>query len=190
MGQSTNEIPKKREFKTSEVCQLTDTQPYVLRFWETEFPQLSPRRGRGGQTVYSREDVGLVLRIKQLLDNEEFTIEGARRQLDEEGPGASSADVTARFAPEAPASVRVPEAAFDGGRPATGAFDEDDAVTRSRYEDAIEEIAHLRLKLQEAESGLRRADARAQKAEESADRQRQRAHRASARLEKLLDGLT
>ena len=61
------EIPQKASYKGSEVCQYTDTQPYVLQFWASEFPQLRPRRSGGGQPVYSRRDLEVILRIKELL---------------------------------------------------------------------------------------------------------------------------
>lgn len=79
-----NRIPEKAFYKMSEVCQYTETQPYVLRFWESEFPQLVPRKNRAGQKVYTRQDVELVLRIKRLLHDEEYTIAAARRRLEEE----------------------------------------------------------------------------------------------------------
>ncbi len=78
-------IPEKAFFKVNEVCHYTDTQPYVLRFWESEFPQLAPRKSRTGQKVYTRRDVDLILRIKELLHEEEYTIADARRRLEEEG---------------------------------------------------------------------------------------------------------
>ena len=74
------EIPEKPFYKIGEVCQYTDTQPYVIRFWESDFPQLSPEKGRSGQRVYRREDIDLILRIKKLLYDEEYTIAGARRR--------------------------------------------------------------------------------------------------------------
>ncbi len=73
-------------FKIGEVCDLTDTQPYVLRFWESEFPQLAPQKNRSGQRIYRRNDIELILRIKKLLYEKEFTIAGARRQLESEQP--------------------------------------------------------------------------------------------------------
>ncbi|HKN47021.1 MAG TPA: MerR family transcriptional regulator, partial [Candidatus Polarisedimenticolia bacterium] len=75
------EIPRKLFFKIGEVCQLTDTQPYVLRFWESEFPQLAPTKSRSGQRLYRRKDIDLVLEIKKLLYEEGFTIAGARKKL-------------------------------------------------------------------------------------------------------------
>lgn len=85
MAKAAQEIPNKLFYKIGEVCELTDTQPYVLRFWESEFPQLAPRKNRSGQRVYQRKDIDTVLRIKRLLYEEEYTIAGARKKLDEEG---------------------------------------------------------------------------------------------------------
>jgi DNA-binding transcriptional MerR regulator len=88
-------IPEKAFYKVSEVCQYTDTQPYVLRFWESEFPQLVPRKNRAGQRIYTREDLELILRIKKLLHDEEYTIAAARRRLEEE-LGSARATETGR----------------------------------------------------------------------------------------------
>lgn len=74
-------IPRKALYKLGEVCQLTDTQPYVLRFWESEFPQLAPRKSRTGQRLYRQKDVDLVLQIKRLLYEDGFTIASARKKL-------------------------------------------------------------------------------------------------------------
>ena len=88
---ATEAIPRKLFYKIGEVCEITDTQPYVLRFWESEFPQLAPRKNRSGQRVYQRRDIDTVIRIKKLLYEEEYTIAGARRKLEEE-PGAGRQD--------------------------------------------------------------------------------------------------
>lgn len=74
-------LPRKLFFKIGEVCQLTDTQPYVLRFWESEFPQLAPKKSRSGQRLYRRKDIDLVMEIKKLLYQDGFTIAGARKKL-------------------------------------------------------------------------------------------------------------
>jgi DNA-binding transcriptional MerR regulator len=79
------EIPKKLFYKIGEVCSLTDTQPYVLRFWESEFPQLAPKKSRTGQRVYRPRDIEMVLEIKKLLYEEGFTIAGARKKLGMDG---------------------------------------------------------------------------------------------------------
>jgi len=75
------EIPDKLFFKISEVCDIVGVEPYVLRFWETEFPGLAPEKSKAGHRVYKRKDVENVLRVKQLLYDRGFTIEGARKQL-------------------------------------------------------------------------------------------------------------
>jgi DNA-binding transcriptional MerR regulator len=72
-------------YRIGEVSRLTDTKPFVLRYWETEFPTLQPVKSPKGHRLYRREDVETVLRIKRLLYDEGFTIAGARRHLREEG---------------------------------------------------------------------------------------------------------
>ena len=79
------EIPKRALFKAAEVCDLTKVQPYVLRSWEAEFPELGVAKTAGGPRVYRRADVEQVLRIKHLLLVEGLTLAGARRKLEEEG---------------------------------------------------------------------------------------------------------
>jgi DNA-binding transcriptional MerR regulator len=83
----TPEIPNKLYFKIGEVSSLLTVEPYVLRFWETEFPKLAPKKTDKGQRMYRRKDVELLLQIKHLLYEKKFTIEGARQYLQ----GAKSA---------------------------------------------------------------------------------------------------
>jgi DNA-binding transcriptional MerR regulator len=78
------EIPKRALFKPAEVCELVKVQPYVLRSWETEFPDLGIAKTAGGPRVYRRADVEQVIRIKHLLLVEGLTLAGARRKLEEE----------------------------------------------------------------------------------------------------------
>jgi DNA-binding transcriptional MerR regulator len=80
----TKQIPNKLFFKIGEVCEITDTQPYVLRYWESEFPALAPAKNSSGQRIYRRKDIETVLRIKQLLYEEGFTIAGAKKRLEAE----------------------------------------------------------------------------------------------------------
>ncbi|MGD1148991.1 MAG: MerR family transcriptional regulator [Thermoanaerobaculaceae bacterium] len=77
-------LPDKDEFKIGEVCDIASVKPFVLRYWETEFPELSPAKGAGGQRTYTKADVQLILRIKQLLYEERFTVAGAKKRLAEE----------------------------------------------------------------------------------------------------------
>src|SRR5947209_9433144 len=74
-------VPDKLYFRIGEVSTLCRLPAYVLRFWETEFPQLKPVKSSTGQRMYRRKDVEAVLRIKKLLYEEGFTIAGARQQL-------------------------------------------------------------------------------------------------------------
>jgi DNA-binding transcriptional MerR regulator len=74
-------IPERLYFRIGEVARLCRLPAYVLRFWETEFPQLKPVKSSSGQRMYRRKDVENVLRIKKLLYEEGFTIPGARQQL-------------------------------------------------------------------------------------------------------------
>jgi DNA-binding transcriptional MerR regulator len=79
--QAAKAIPDKLFFKIGEVCDITGIQAHVLRYWETEFPQLAPQKNRAGQRVYRRRDVEVVLRIKELLYDEGYTIAGAKKRL-------------------------------------------------------------------------------------------------------------
>ena len=76
-------IPNKLFFKIGEVCELTDTQPYVLRYWESEFDSLTPQKSAFNQRMYSRRDVETVLLIKKLLYEEKFSIAGAKKKIKE-----------------------------------------------------------------------------------------------------------
>ena len=84
------EIPDKLFFKIGEVCELVGVQAHVLRYWETEFPMLQPRKNRAGQRTYRRRDVEMARRIRQLLYDEGFTIAGARKRITTEGRASSS----------------------------------------------------------------------------------------------------
>lgn len=84
MGQAAPAIPEKLYFKIGEVCDLVGVQAHVLRYWETEFPQLSPQKNRSGQRSYRRRDVEISLRIKELLYDDMYTIAGARKKLQNE----------------------------------------------------------------------------------------------------------
>ena len=121
MAAHLEEVPDKPFYKVGEVCQYTDTQPYVLRFWESEFPQLASEKNRSGQRVYRREDIDLIFRIKKLLNDEEYTIAGARRRLEAEisgqvpadqpgdrSPGPAATVVAERLADDVPAAHAVP----------------------------------------------------------------------------------
>ena len=93
--QPTPDIPDKLYFKIGEVSELLGVEAYVLRYWESEFPVLSPKKSGTGHRLYRRKDVELLLRIKHLLYDKRFTIEGARQSLHAEA--------------RAPKAVRAPK---------------------------------------------------------------------------------
>ena len=83
------EITEKSLYRIGEVSRITDTKPFVLRYWETEFPMLQPVKSPKGHRLYRRKDVDTVLLIKRLLYDEGFTIAGARRHLRDASEGLS-----------------------------------------------------------------------------------------------------
>ncbi len=96
-------IPEKPYFKIGEVARLAGVEPYVLRYWETEFKAIKPEKTRSNQRMYRRRDVETVLAIKKLLYEEGYRIDGAKRRLRELG-GASA---IAADPPPAPAAAGV-----------------------------------------------------------------------------------
>ena len=83
-------IPEKLFFRIGEVSHIIGVEPHVLRYWESEFPALAPRKSSSGQRMFRRRDVDLLLRIKHLLYDRKFTIEGARRALNERRQNAGA----------------------------------------------------------------------------------------------------
>jgi len=111
-------IPEKLFFRIGEVCELIKVQPHVLRYWETEFPMLAPQKNRAGQRVYRRRDVEMVMRIRDLLYEEKFTIAGAKKKLMEENrSGGSRAKMVSREAAKVEEIVDTEEEAMS---PQTG----------------------------------------------------------------------
>lgn len=92
----TPEIPDKLYFRIGDVARICEVPAYVLRFWESEFPQLKPNKGGTGQRLYRRKDVEIALRIKTLLYDQGYTIPGARQVFKAEGKAKDGAP----FAPE------------------------------------------------------------------------------------------
>ena len=105
-------------YKIGEACRALDIQPYVLRYWETEFPVLAPTKSKSGQRVYAEKELDIIRRIKVLLYDEGYTIAGAKKKLDSElatesvsaeapGPPPATVPAVARAAPPpAPRAVR------------------------------------------------------------------------------------
>ena len=84
-GTATQTVTEQNLYRIGEVSRLTQLKPFVLRYWETEFPMLEPVKSPSGHRMYRQEDVDLVFKIKRLLYDEGFTIAGARRHLRENG---------------------------------------------------------------------------------------------------------
>lgn len=83
-------FPDKLFYKIGEVSKIADVEPYVLRYWESEFPFLKPRKSRSGQRVYVKKDLELIFQIKELLYQERYTIEGVRKKLGDSVVGKKS----------------------------------------------------------------------------------------------------
>lgn len=83
---------KKLYYSISEVSTITGLEQYVLRYWESEFPQLKPAKNRAGNRIYTNKDIKLILYIKKLLRDERYTIEGAKKVLEEYIPESESAE--------------------------------------------------------------------------------------------------
>jgi len=80
---------KKLYYSIGEVAEMTQLKPYVLRYWETEFPSLQPSKNRAGNRTYRDQDIDLLFQIKDLLYNQKYTIEGARQQLAKQREGGT-----------------------------------------------------------------------------------------------------
>lgn len=103
------ELPVKLYYRIGEVSDIVGVEPHVLRYWETEFRSIRPQKSRKGQRIYSRRDVDKLLKVKELLYSQGFTIAGARKRMREGGAEpATAASVAATAAPAnaAPTAVR------------------------------------------------------------------------------------
>jgi DNA-binding transcriptional MerR regulator len=78
-------LPDKLFYKIGEVSRITGIESYVLRYWETEFPFLKPRKNKSGQRVYTKKELELILQVKKMLYQERYTIEGVRKRFGETG---------------------------------------------------------------------------------------------------------
>jgi DNA-binding transcriptional MerR regulator len=95
-------VAKKLYYKIGEACKILEIQPYVLRYWEKEFPLLSPNKSKSGQRVYSERELEVIRRIKELLYEEGYTIAGAKKKLEgeveEDGEPAAKKDAETKDA--------------------------------------------------------------------------------------------
>src|SRR6202167_1233540 len=112
-GEPRPEIPDKLYFRIGEVSRLAGIKPYVLRFWETEFSSLGPKKSGKGHRLYRRKDVELVLEIKRLLYDKRYTIEGARKFLDSRAREMVTKPVSGRAARPHPDVFADPKPALE-----------------------------------------------------------------------------
>jgi DNA-binding transcriptional MerR regulator len=133
------QIPNKLFFKIGEVCEITDTQPYVLRYWESEFTALAPAKNSSGQRIYRRRDIETVVRIKQLLYDEGFTIAGAKKRLEAELSGRTPTPQTEAARSETP----VPSTMSASPTPNSAAGDDRERSVLLEVREQLREILTL-----------------------------------------------
>jgi len=144
-------VQKRLYYKIGEACKELGIQPYVLRYWETEFPALAPSKSRSGQRVYSEKELEVIRRIKQLLYEEGYTIAGAKKKLETElvnGSLEEAEPVATEESPvaEAPAASPPRTARKKAASPASAALDTPPVLDS----DAAERIQTLRSGVEKA----------------------------------------
>ncbi len=190
MDQTTttgHKIPDKLFYKATEVCQITDTQPYVLRFWESEFPQLASEKNRSGQRVYRRQDIDLVFRIKKLLYQEEYTIAGARKAIDEERTTIVEPPSKSRSKRTAPAVDEIEPAPMPAAPAPASLFGESRPESPETPSPIAEEESHYRVVYEETLSALTAAKEDLVRSESQLGELRERNRRLAARLEAAIE---
>jgi DNA-binding transcriptional MerR regulator len=106
-GAAAQAATERNLYRIGEVSRLTELKPFVLRYWESEFPMLEPVKSASGHRLYRQEDVDMVLRIKRLLYDEGFTIAGARRHLREHGGVPDAEDVGGEISPDSESRIPI-----------------------------------------------------------------------------------
>lgn len=169
MSHAAVAIPEKLFFKIGEVCDLTGVQAHVLRYWESEFPMLSPQKNRAGQRTYRKRDVEIALRIKQLLYDDQYTIAGAKKRLATELRGASklkvvtsemSAPQPAQQTAQTPPAPPAPQPVAQHFAEAQAVMHEAQAIEAARTisDDERDAVRHLASQLRELLSILDAGD--------------------------------
>lgn len=165
MNRAAVSIPEKLFFKIGEVCDITGIQAHVLRYWESEFPMLAPQKNRAGQRTYRKRDVEMVLRIKELLYEDQYTIAGAKKRLSSEIRGASKLKVvTPEMSAQASPPQLVPPVAAAAedeppSRAQTQVREEGSSAPASGVQMTDERRAAVRLLRQQARELLKLLDA-------------------------------
>ena len=132
-------IPDRLYFKIGDVARICEVETYVLRFWETQFPQLKPNKSGTGQRLYRRRDVEIALRIKQLVHIEGYTLAGARQTLQQSQAPRLVPQPVPQPEPQQDSPTQSPLLAFDPVQPPTD----------RRPDNLASTIAHTRAELRE-----------------------------------------
>jgi DNA-binding transcriptional MerR regulator len=131
-------IPDRLYFKIGDVARICDVKTYVLRFWETQFPQLKPNKSGTGQRLYRRHDVELALKIKRLVRDEGYTLAGARQVLEQDHRHHEPQPV-----PESDPQPRLPLLVATSSEPASGQALDSIGATIRHARAELREIASL-----------------------------------------------
>ena len=137
------EIDDERLYRIGEVSRLSDLKPFVLRYWETEFPMLEPVKSPSGHRMYRQQDVDMVFKIKRLLYDEGFTIAGARRHLRETN-GAISVEPSAARSPPEPTVAQRRLRERLRARPSTATWETARHLLCTRSESRFQRFARFR----------------------------------------------
>lgn len=149
-------VQKRLYYKIGEACKALGIQPYVLRYWETEFPALTPSKSRSGQRVYSEKELEIIRRIKELLYEEGYTIAGAKKKLEGELAAGSLGEPEGdepeerEAAPEPPAPKAAPAVAAKPPKPRAAAPAPEPAAPSGVDTDAGERVQRLLSGIEEA----------------------------------------
>ena len=139
-------VQKRLYYKIGEACKALGIQPYVLRYWETEFPALAPSKSRSGQRVYSEKELEIIRRIKELLYDEGYTIAGAKKKLETELASGSLGEPMDEATELPPAAAPVPRTKARKAAPE----EPSDPVPAELDTDAAERIQSLRSGIEKA----------------------------------------
>jgi DNA-binding transcriptional MerR regulator len=173
MNRAAVYIPEKLFFKIGEVCDITGVQAHVLRYWESEFPMLAPQKNRAGQRTYRKRDVEMVLRIKELLYEDQYTIAGAKKKLTSDIRGTSKLKVVTpemsaahaaeqQYSQPPPQTPTATSAPAQAPSPPTYASDGELPPTAPNYQisdDRREALRRLREQMSELLTILEKTDA-------------------------------
>ena len=174
------EIPSKDAFRIGEVAKLLGLEAYVLRYWETEFAELKPKKTRSGQRTYAREDVELLLRIQDLLHHELYTIAGAKRQMELERKGV---------VPPSAAELELVQGKLDAALAQCSVLDVQAKEAQQAQAHAQEQLAQILEKAQDLEAQLAAQSEQSSVVDEGWDVLSQESQQAHEALQARFDAL-